>query len=114
MKFLLNTLISAAIISLSSVLAEKRPGLAGLVVAIPIATLTALALTQMQVGESAAFPLAKSIFLANLLTLSFFLPFLIASKFQISFWTSYAAGIALVLMAYAAHGALLDFLFSKT
>lgn len=114
MKFLLNTLVSAAIISLSTMLAEKKPGWAGLIVAIPIATLTTLALTQLQLGESnQTFLLAKSIFLANILTLSFFIPFLVAKRFELGFWPTYGLGTAVVLAVYSSHSYLFQILFDQ-
>ena len=108
----MNMVIAAAIISACTAIAEKRPGLAGLLVALPVATLTSLALTQVQSGDGArALLLAKRIFLANVLTLTMFIPYLLAHWLRISFWQAYLGGIAIVLGAYSAHHVLFEFLF---
>lgn len=113
MPFYLRVLISAGIISFCSWLAEKKPELAGFIIALPVSTLLVLALTHFSVGESdptKTVTLAKSIFVSIPLSLVFFAPFFFVEKLQLSFWTAYGAGVLLLALAYVAHRFILTVL----
>ena len=100
--FLLNVLISASVIGFASWLAGRSPSLAGLLVAMPIASMLVLPLAELQHGDAAkTFAMARSIFAAIPVSLSFFLPFFLAERFGLGFWQAYALGCGLLPVAYA-------------
>lgn len=96
--------ISAGVIAFASWLSDKRPELAGFIMALPIATLLALAFSFVEFKDAAAtVRFAKSVFVAVPLSLLFFVPFLLAEKLQLPFWGLYTAGIALLATGYFIH-----------
>lgn len=102
-----KVLIAAVVISFSSWLAGKQPRLAGFIMALPISTLIALALSQAEYQDSAkSVAFAKSVFLAVPLSLLFFIPFLLANKLPLGFWGLYVSGIVLLAAGYFVHYSL--------
>jgi len=97
-------LISAGIITFASWLSNKRPELAGFIIALPLTTLLALAFSyaEHQDAENSV-RFAKSVLVAVPLSLTFFLPFLLAQKLNVGFWGLYGLGIALLVFGYFAH-----------
>ena len=105
--FFAKTLIAALMIAFASWLAGKRPDLAGFIVALPLTTLLVLAFSRGQWGDpETSVKLAKSIFLGLPVSLLFFVPFLVAHRFHLGFWTCYATGLALLAAGYFIHRAL--------
>lgn len=105
-----KVLISAVLISFVSWLSGRKTGLAGFITALPLTTLLALAFSQMEWGDSKqSVEYAKSVFVAIPVSLLFFLPFLLAEKFNLSFWFCYIAGIFLLGVGYLIHGQLVKF-----
>lgn len=103
----IKLLISAGVISFASWLSGKRPELAGFIIALPLASLLALAFSYAEHKDAAAsIAFAKSILLAVPASWLFFLPFFVADRFQLSFWACYAIGLG-----YGMHQSLLK-LFS--
>jgi hypothetical protein len=108
MTFVLNVLISAALISFASWLSGRFPGLAGFMVAMPVATMIVLPLSYFQHGNPAhSVVLAKSILLAIPVSLTFFLPFLASARLDLSFWQAYGIGCSLLPIGFFAHRFLL-------
>ncbi len=104
----LNVALSSALISLAVYLSRTSPALGGFLVSLPLSTLIALALARFQGGSAEpAFQLARSIFVAVPATLVFFVPFLLAPRFKLEFWVCYAAGAALLVVAYFVHSMIL-------
>ena len=107
MQFALNVLVSALMISFASWLSGRAPGLAGFMVALPLATMLVLPLSYAEHGSQAStLELARSIFVAIPISLCFFLPFLFAERFQLSFWTAYALGCGALPIAFFVHRAI--------
>lgn len=105
MFFVGKIIVSAIFISFVSWLSNKKVGLAGFLTALPLTTLLALAFSQLEFRDGAqSTAYAKSVFYAVPLTLTFFLPFLLAEKFNLSFWTCYVVGIFLLSGSYFIHG----------
>jgi hypothetical protein len=103
-QFIFNLILSASLISVTLWIAKTNSILGGFVLSLPLSTLIVLALSKVQgqdVGNT--FMLSKSIFVGVPLTLVFFIPFLLADKFKISFWTSYGMGVAFLLLSFFAH-----------
>lgn len=105
---LLKTLTAAGVISFCSWLSGKKPELAGFIIALPLTSLLVLAFSYVEYSNpEASIRFAKSILLAIPLSCLFFIPFLLADKWHVSFWVTYAAGIALLVVGYFMHRALL-------
>lgn len=100
-----KTIVAAIIISFVSWLSGKKTGLAGFLTALPLTTLLALAFSHMEWGNAEqSVEYAKSVFVAIPVTLLFFLPFLLAQKFNLGFWSCYISGIGLLGVGYFIHG----------
>ena len=101
MFFFLKVIIASLIISFSSWLSGKRPDLAGYIIALPISTMLVLVFSRVEYGNpDNAVRLAQSIFAAIPMSLLFFVPFLIAKKTHLSFWSNYILGIVLITIGY--------------
>lgn len=100
---------SAGIIAFASWLSGKRPELAGFITALPLVTLLVLPFSHMEYSDpQTSVQFARSIFLAVPLSLSFFVPFLLADKVPLSFWGLYSSGIVLLCCAYFVHKGLMN------
>lgn len=99
-----KTIVAAILISFVSWLSGKKIGLAGFLTALPLTTLLALAFSHMEWGDSKqSVEYAKSVFVAIPVSLLFFIPFLLANKFNLNFWTCYGVGIVLLGAGYFVH-----------
>lgn len=97
-------LLSSIIISFVSWLSGKKTGLAGFLTALPLTTLLALAFSQLEWKDSTqSVEYAKSVFVAIPVSLLFFLPFLLAQKLNLNFWSCYLIGIGLLIIGYFIH-----------
>ena len=104
LQIFLNILLSASVISVVLLLSKTNPVLGGFIISLPISTLITLGFSKAQNQDLAnTFTLAKSIFVSVPLTLLFFVPFLFAEKWKLSFWNSYFAGIVLLAISYLIH-----------
>ncbi|MBN22975.1 MAG: hypothetical protein CL678_16945 [Bdellovibrionaceae bacterium] len=100
----IKVIASALLIALVSHLSHKKTALAGFLTALPITSLLALGFSQIQWSDSQqSVEYAKSIFAAIPLSLLFFLPFLLAQKLNLSFWTCYGLGIGALGVGYWIH-----------
>ncbi len=97
-------ILSACVIAFASWLSNKKPELAGFIIALPLGTMLALLFSYAEYNDAAAsVRFAKSIFLAVPMSLLFFVPFLLADKLPLGFWGIYAAGFILLVIGYFAH-----------
>lgn len=111
--FVAKILISAVLIATVSWLSGKKTAMAGFLTALPLTTLLALAFSHIEWGDAKqSVDYAKSVFLAVPLSLTFFLPFLMAQKFQLSFWSCYIGGVVLLGVSYFIHKSLGHYLLS--
>ncbi len=102
-----KTIVAAVLISFVSWLSGKKIGLAGFLTALPLTTLLALAFSHMEWGDAKqSVEYAKSVFVAIPVSLLFFVPFLLAQKFNLGFWVCYSSGIGLLGVGYFAHSFL--------
>lgn len=112
MTFVINVLISSIVISFCTWLANRFPQLAGFIIALPLSTILVLGLTQIQYGDAEkSFALAKSILVALMVTLVFFIPFLVATKLKLGFWPAYILAIVLAGSTYPLHRYLMRTFF---
>lgn len=102
-----KTILAAVLISFVSWLSGKKTGLAGFLTALPLTTLLALAFSQLQWGNTQqSIEYAKSVFWAIPISILFFIPFLLAQKFNLGFWTCYSSGVVLLGLGYLIHSHL--------
>ncbi len=107
MNVIMNIVISAAAISFAAWLSGQSPKLAGFIVALPLATLLVLPMSYAEHGDSEnTILLARSIFVAIPVTLTFFIPFLLSGRLGLSFWQAYAAACVILPFGYLAHRAI--------
>lgn len=107
---LAKVFVAAAVISFCSWLSGKRPEIAGFIVALPIATLVVLAFSHVEWENPATtIRFAKSILVGIPFSLLFFIPFLLAEKFNIGFWECYALGLVMLIVGFFAHRAVMTF-----
>ena len=105
--FIGKTILAAALISFVSWLSGQKTVLAGFLTALPLMSILALAFSQAEWGDpkqSVAY--AKSIFAAIPISITFFVPFLLAERWNLGFWTCYISGICLLGLGYFAHSAI--------
>lgn len=99
-----NIVITVSVILGAKWLARQDTELAGFIVALPISTMIVLALTHAEYKDPAvSVQFAKSIFAAIPLSLLFFVPFFLSSRFGWGFWTQYGLGVALLGAGYVIH-----------
>lgn len=104
MNFVFKLIISSVLISFVSWLSSKKTTLAGFLTALPLTTLIALAFSHIEFNDSKQSVLyAKSVFVAVPVSLLFFVPFLLAERFQMNFWTCYILGLVLLFVGYFLH-----------
>lgn len=107
--FLFKIVIAALVISFCSWLAGRRPDLAGFIIALPIASLIALVFSYAEYQNPVtSVNFAKSIFVGIPATLLFFIPFLLAEKFNLSFWECYLGGIGFLIAGFFIHKTILS------
>jgi hypothetical protein len=100
----LNIAISAVVIGFAAWLGGRHPRFAGFLVALPLATLLVLPLAQLQHHDAArTVVMARSILVAVPLTLTFFVPFLLADRLHLGFWSCYVLGILCLVGAFFLH-----------
>lgn len=113
MTFVLNVAVSAMVIAFASWLSGRLPAAAGFLVAMPLATLLVLPLSYRQHGDvAAAVLMARSIFLAIPVTLTFFVPFLLQERLGLGFWQAYLLGCAALPLGWLAHRVVVRALFA--
>ena len=106
MSYLLIVKISltALIIVFASWLSQKKPEVAGFIIALPMASLIALAIGHLQHGDDhTSIIFAKSILIGVPVSYLFFLPFFLPSASKHGFWALYVTGIVLLVYGYFIH-----------
>ena len=100
----LNVVVSASVIAFAAWLSRQFPATAGFLVALPLATMLVLPLSQLQHGNSEnTILMAKSIFIAVPVTMAFFIPFLLSGRLGLTFWQAYAFGCLALVLGYFIH-----------
>lgn len=104
MMILLKIGIAATVIALTSWLSGKKPELAGFIIALPLASLLALAFSQIEHKDPAAsITFAKSILIGVPVSWLFFAPFFFADRLGDNFWLCYAIGLVLLVAGFFIH-----------
>ena len=111
MIFALKVLFAGLIIALSSWLAGHNPRMAGFIIALPMASLIAIAFVHFEHNSVEKTILyAKSILIAVPVSYLFFLPFFLAKQFNMNFWMIYGSGILLLTLGFFIHKYFSNFL----
>ena len=104
MDILLKAAFAGGLIAFASWLAEKRPDLAGFILALPLASIIALVITQIQTQNSAnTIIFAKSILVGVPLSYLFFVPFFLPQVSRFGFWITLSVGLLLLVIGYLLH-----------
>ncbi|MDB2371115.1 hypothetical protein N9W28_01420 [Alphaproteobacteria bacterium] len=104
MVFLSKVLLAALVIAFASWLSGKKPELSGFIIALPIASIIAIAFSYMEHKNTEnTVVFAKSILIGVPVSYFFFVPFFFAKNFNMNFWMIYGLGIILLIAGYFAH-----------
>ncbi len=104
MTFAIHVGVSALVISFASWLSGRFPTTAGFVVALPMATMLVLPFSYREHGSAeTSTELARSIFIAIPISMTFFLPFLFAGRLHLGFWPAYALGCVALPIGFVVH-----------
>src|SRR6056300_356333 len=104
MVFLLKVLLAALVIAFASWLSGKKPELSGFIIALPIASIIAIAFSYMEHKNAENTVLfAKSILIGVPVSYLFFVPFFFAKNFNMNFCMIYGLGIILLIVGYFVH-----------
>ena len=104
MDILLKAAFAGGVIAFASWLAEKRPDLAGFILALPLASIIALVITQTQTQNSEnTIKFAKSILVGVPLSYLFFVPFFLPQVSRFGFWIALSIGLLLLVIGYFIH-----------
>jgi hypothetical protein len=104
MVFLSKVLLAALVIAFASWLSGKKPELSGFIIALPIASIIAIAFSYMEHKNTENTVLfAKSILIGVPVSYLFFVPFFFAKNFNMNFWMIYGFGIILLILGYFVH-----------
>ena len=104
MIFLAKVLLAALVIAFASWLSGKKPELSGFIIALPIASIIAIAFSYLEhKNPENTVIFAKSILVGIPVSYLFFLPFFFAKNFNMNFWLIYGLGIILLLIGYFVH-----------
>ncbi|MGY8776056.1 hypothetical protein [Spongiibacter tropicus] len=104
-------IVAASVIGFASWLADKKPILAGFLVAMPLVSILAILFSYLEHRDAqSTITFAKSIMLGVPASYFFFIPFFLAERLHLGFWQSYLAGLLLLVAAFFAHRAVMQFL----
>ena len=104
MIFLSKVLLAALVIAFASWLSGKKPELSGFIIALPIASIIAIAFSYLEHKNTENTVIfAKSILVGIPVSYLFFLPFFFAKNFNMNFWLVYGLGLILLLIGYFVH-----------
>ncbi|RZO90044.1 MAG: hypothetical protein EVA57_00930 [alpha proteobacterium HIMB59] len=104
MIFLSKVFLAALVIAFASWLSGKKPELSGFIIALPIASIIAIAFSYLEhknTDNSVIF--AKSILLGVPISYLFFVPFFFAKSLNMNFWLIYGSGLILLIIGYFLH-----------
>ena len=101
--------VAALVISFCSWFANKRPDIAGFIVALPLTTILVLLFSYAEHQNSEQIvKFAKSIFVGIPASMTFFVPFLFAEKLDLSFAVCFSSAVGLVMGAFYLHQFVLE------
>ena len=109
MEILIKAACSGAIIAFAAWLAQKYPEMAGFIVALPLASIIALSISQIQTqNNDNTIIFAKSILVGVPVSYLFFIPFFSSYVTKYGFWITLLAGLALLVIGFFIHQFILQ------
>ena len=104
MIFFAKVLLAAFIIAFASWLSGKKPELSGFIIALPIASIIAIAFSYLEYKNTEnSVIFAKSILIGVPVSYLFFIPFFFAKILNMNFWIIYGIGLLLLIIGYFLH-----------
>lgn len=104
MLMLAKVILAACVIAFASWLSEKKPEVAGFIIALPLASLLALIFSYFEYRDpQASIQFARSILVGVPVSYLFFLPFFLAEKFDFDFVAAYLIGLGLLVVGFFIH-----------
>tara|TARA_B100000902_G_scaffold338590_1_gene340260 strand:+ start:45 stop:380 length:336 start_codon:yes stop_codon:yes gene_type:complete len=104
MIFLLKVLLAALVIAFASWLSGKKPELSGFIIALPIASIVAIAFSYLEHKNTEnSIIFAKSILVGVPVSYLFFVPFFFAKSLNMNFWLIYCLSLILLIIGYFIH-----------
>ena len=104
MIFALKVLLAALVIAFASWLSGKKPELSGFIIALPIASIIAIAFSFLDhKNPENTITFAKSVLVAVPVSYFFFIPFFFAKSLNNNFWLIYLLGLLLLIIAFFVH-----------
>lgn len=105
---ILKVVVAALVIAFASWLSNKKPELAGFIVALPLASMLALVFSYLQFQNTEnTITFAKSILIGVPISYLFFLPFFVAERWNLSFWIAFISGLVLLAIGFFIHQLIL-------
>ena len=96
--------MAAFVIAFASWLSGKKPELSGFIIALPLASIVAIAFSFLEHKNTENTVIfAKSILVGVPVSYIFFLPFFFAKNLNMNFWLIYGLGIFLLVIGYFVH-----------
>ena len=109
--FTLKIVLAAIIIAFASWLSGQNPKIAGFIIALPLVSLIAIALSYYEHNDIEKTVLfTKSILIAVPVSYLFFLQFFFAKSFNMNFFLIYGTGLGFIIVGYFIHKYMTNFL----
>ena len=109
--FVAKALFAGVIIAFVSWLSGQSPRLAGFIIALPLASIIAIAFSYYEHGDvEKTLLFSKSILLAIPVSYLFFLPFFFAKSLNMNFLYIYGTGLFLLIIGFFIHRYITNFL----
>jgi hypothetical protein len=104
LRLCVNVIVSVAVIVGATWLSKRQPATAGFVAALPMTTILVLLLGRMdEVSFVDQVRFARSLVVGIPLGATFLVPFIVAPRLGLSFWSSFVAGLVCLSMGYGVH-----------
>ncbi|WP_037992677.1 hypothetical protein [Teredinibacter turnerae] len=105
---ILKVFIAAAVIAFASWLSQKKPELAGFIVALPLVSILALLFSYLEFkNNEATVTFAKSILIGVPISYLFFIPFFFSERLHLGFWGAFLSGLVLLVIGFFIHQAVM-------
>ena len=109
--FTLKIVLAATIIAFASWLSGQNPKIAGFIIALPLVSLIAIALSYYEHNDIEKTVLfTKSILIAVPVSYLFFLPFFFSKSLNMNFFLIYGTGLGLLIIGFFIHKYITNFL----
>ena len=109
--FTFKIVLAAIIIAFASWLSGQNPKLAGFIIALPIVSIIAIALSYYEHNDiEKTILFSKSILIAIPVSYLFFLPFFFSKSLNMNFFLMYGVGLGLLIIGFFIHKYITNFL----